>query len=677
MPAWALPARGVSCASHTLAGGFSRAGFPRGSCVTAKGNQMTRSQLLLASALACLPVSAHAADLAADGTIVVSALREPVDQDQVASSVTVLDTGAIERAQPIALTDLIDRTPGVSLTRNGGYGAATGLRIRGANPGQSIVVIDGMRMADTTATDGGFDFARLLTDDVARVEILRGAQSVLWGSDAIGGVVNITTTRPTRPLQGDVAIEGGSHDTVNTRAGLGGTSALVDWRVAGSVFHTDGIPTLSAGTQANGFDRQSASATTQWHLADTVSLDLRGWYDNARNSYSSAYSIPGQIYGGDYALTKQWSAYAGLNVSQLEGQLKHRLALLQSQTDNEDFDPPSSQPLTFAGHGRTRRYEYQASYTPSAQIDLLLGAEREEQRMAVGTAAATPAYAASTNSAFGQLRARPVAGLTLNAGLRYDHHSDFGGNTVLSAGGVYTPDGGTSLLRASYDEGFKAPSLYQLYSAYGVSNLQPERSKGWEVGAERHLFAKALTLSATWYERHSSNLIAFAYCPFSGIQPAVCYVPGTSTTRFGYYANIGKAEGRGLELGATLREGALFGSANYSIVVNEDHTPGAATYGQQLVRVPRHLANAELGYDLPHGITPSVAVRWAGASRDNSYSALMLAGYALVDARVQAKLSPAVTLSARVENLGNRHYQTANGYNSLGRVAYLALRGAF
>lgn len=154
--------------------------------------------------------------------IVVTALRTPVAQDRISSTVTVLDQADIEREQPLAVTDVLLRTPGISLTRNGGYGTATSLRIRGADSGQSVLVIDGMRLADPSTTDGGYNFANLMADDIARIEVLRGPQSILWGSNAIGGVINVQTVQPQKALEGGFAVEAGSRDTVSARGGIGG-----------------------------------------------------------------------------------------------------------------------------------------------------------------------------------------------------------------------------------------------------------------------------------------------------------------------------------------------------------------------------------------------------------------------------------------------------------------------
>ncbi|WP_239807319.1 TonB-dependent receptor plug domain-containing protein [Croceicoccus hydrothermalis] len=622
--------------------------------------------------------SAARAEEAPDSSIVVTALRTPVPQDRVSSSVTVLDEAAIVENQSITLTDILLRTPGINLSRNGGYGTTTSLRIRGADGGQTVMVLDGMRLSDPSSTAGGFGFANLFLDDAERIEILRGPQSILWGSDAIGGVVNVTTRKPEKSLEGSFAAEGGSHETFSARAGVGGTSDALDWRLAGSTFTTDGISARAGGTEDDGYRRNAASGTVTALLAPHVSLDLRGYYSDARNDFDS--------FAGDspsFGLTKEWSGYVGLNFALLGGRFTNRLAVMQSVTDRRNYDPTRDvRPLNFDAHGRVRRFEYQGTYSFSDAIQFLFGAEREEQRMTTASPAnsSTPydktPHRADTNSVYGQLRVTPVTGFTLDGGVRYDHQSRFGGNTVMSTGAAYTPNDGATVLRASYSEGYKAPSLYQMFSAYGVADLGPEKAKGWEVGAEQTL-GQIFRVSATWFERDTDNLIDFAYCPTSGTLPDACNIPGTSTTRFGYYANIDKSHTRGLELAAAARWKLLFANANYSWIEAEDRTPDSNTYGRQLARVPRHLANVEVGVELLSGLRGSLAARYSGRTFDSASGTGMLNDYWLFDVRAQWPVTDGLLLQGRIENLADKSYQTASGYAALGRTFYVGFRSRF
>lgn len=644
--------------------------------------------LAAASPLALLLLPAAAAAEAAGGegeagaepgdNIVVSALRTPVNADRVAVTVTVLDDAQIAAAQPIAVTDVLLRTPGISLSRNGGYGTTTSLRIRGADAGQSVMVIDGMRLSDASSTAGGYGFSTLFADDIDRIEILRGPQSILWGSDAIGGVVNVTTRRPTEPLEGSFALEAGTHDTVSARAGVGGTSDAIDWRVSASRFTTDGISARDTGTEDDGFTRSSASGTMTFRVAPGVSLDLRGYWSKSRNDFDGT--------SGDslaYGRTQEWSGYAGLNFALLDGRLVNRVAVMQTETDRANYDPTRKiRQITFDAHGRVRRYEYQGTYSFSEAVEAVFGAEREEQRMTTAspTNSTTPyaltPHTVDTNSVYGELRVTPVTGLTVNGGARYDHQSRFGGNTVFSAGAAYTPNAGRTVLRASYDQGYKAPSLYQMFSDYGVADLKPEKAKGWQVGAEQSL-GDLLHVSATWFQRDTDNLIDFAYCPTSGTLPDICYVPGTTTTRFGYYANVRKAHAQGLELAASAKWKVLFLDGNYSLIEAEDRTPDSSTYGRQLQRVPRHLANIEGGVDLPQGIRTSLAARYSGESYNAATGTAKLDDYWLLDLRAQWQVTPGLMLQGRIENLTDKDYETVAGYTQLGRTVYLGIRSQF
>lgn len=626
----------------------------------------------------CLPAVARADEAAGDPPIVVTALRTPVEQTRVSATVTVLDAEAIRQQQPLALTDILQRTPGISLTRNGGYGTATSLRIRGADAGQSVVVIDGMRLSDTSSTAAGYGFSNLFVDDIEWIEILRGPQSILWGSDAIGGVVSVTTRKAEKPLEGSFAAEAGTHDTLSARAGIGGTGSLIDWRFSASNFITDGISARSNGTEADGYRRTAANGAVLVTLTQDVSLDLRGYWADAHNEFDG--------FSGDsaaYGLTREWSGYAGLNFALLDGRLRNRVAFLQTETDRENYDPARSvRPLNFDAQGRVRRYEYQGTFTLSRAIQAVFGAEREEQRMTSASPGnSTVPYAlipnaADTDSFYGELRVTPLAGLTLNGGLRHDRQSRFGGNTVASAGAAYTPNGGATVLRAGYDEGFKAPSLYQLFSQYGEAGLKPEQARGWQAGIEHHQ-GENFSASVTWFKRDTDNLIDFAFCPTSGSLPPECFVPGTATARFGYYANVKRSKAKGVELTAEARIGVFFATGNYSWISAVDRTTGSADFGRQLARVPRHLANVEAGVDVPMGLRASVAARYSGNTFDRAGSANVLADYWLVDLRAQWKVADGLTLQGRIENLADRQYETVSGYSTLGRTVYLGLRSQF
>ena len=616
-----------------------------------------------------------------DSGIVVTATRTPTPLDQVPASITVLDKATIDRAQDIGATELLLRTPGISMSRNGGYGTATSLRIRGAESEQTVVVIDGVKLNDPSSTGGGYNFANLLIGDAQRIEVLRGPQSTLWGSQAIGGVVNIVTASPQAPIEGSFDIEAGSRDTVSARAALGGVSGPLSWRIGGQSFTTEGISAIApafGGGERDGYTNRNVAGRAEMALGANASIDLRGYYSTGRVEIDG---FSGDA--PDYSHNREFVGYAGLNFALLDGRLRNRIAYNYTDTDRDSYSPELEQPLSFEAAGKNRRFEYQGIFDLSDRISATFGVENERSRFKSRSPSGSladplPDFVrgkAEITSVYGQLTVRPLDGLTINGGVRHDDHNRYGGRTLFSAGGIWTLPSGTTL-RASYGEGFKAPSLYQLFSEYGNVNLDPERAHGWEAGAQQAFFGDMLTIGATYFERTTTGQIIYNGCDVGTTDP-LCVVPGTDTPRWGYYLNVARAEAHGIEADAAFRLGGLTLDGNYSWTVAEDRSAGTANEGNWLPRRPRHLANASLSYDFAFGLTLGSAVRWAGKSYDNASNATRLDDYTLVDLRAEYRLSDSLRLFARAENVFDEQYMTAYRYGTLGRSIYAGIRGRF
>ncbi|MET0248802.1 MAG: TonB-dependent receptor [Sphingobium sp.] len=629
------------------------------------------------------PDAAAAATPARAGdSIIVTATRVVTTLDEVPASVTVLDKMAIDRAQDIGITELLLRTPGVTVSRNGGYGTATSLRIRGAEADQTVVVIDGVKLNDPSSTGGGFNFANLLAGDASRIEVLRGPQSTLWGSQAIGGVVNVVTAQPEEALEGSFDVEGGSRETVSARAAVGGRTGPVAWRIGGQSFTTKGISAIAkefSGGERDGYTNRNVAGRLDITVTDNVSVDLRSYYSSGR------VEIDG--FSGDspeYSLNREFVGYAGLNVALLDGRLRNRFAYGYTDTNRDNYDQRRARPTTFDAAGRNERLEYQGSFAISEGWNLLFGVENEKSRFRSVSPAASlsvpvPAPArgkAELTSFYGQLSAQPFTGLTLTGGVRHDDHSRFGGKTLFSAGGIWVLPTQT-VVRASYGEGFKAPSLYQLFSEYGNTALGPEKAHGWEAGVEQRLWDGRLSVGAVYFERNTTGQIDYNSCSTTTLDP-LCFAPGTSARRFGYYANIARAETHGIEAQAALKpvDGLLI-DGNYSWIAAENRSEGTVNFGNWLPRRPRHTANGSISYDWAFGLTTGVAVRWAGHSFDNVTNTQRLDGYTLVDLRAELPITPEVRLFARAENVFDEEYMTAYRFGTLGRSIFVGLRGRF
>ncbi|WP_374576150.1 TonB-dependent receptor plug domain-containing protein [Phenylobacterium sp.] len=621
------------------------------------------------------------AEAAGVGELIVTATRSPQPADRIGQSVSVIDAKAIRASQAISLGELVATTPGVNFTRNGPVGAAAQLRIRGAETDQTLVVIDGVKVNDPSAPGGGYNFSDVLVGDVSRIEVLRGAQSTLWGSQAIGGVVNIVTAEPTSPFEGSVLAEGGSDGTAYARAAIGGAQPRVVWRLAAGRYVTDGAASAYAkGAEKDGYRNTQASGRVRLLLTDQASVDLRALYSDGRTDFDG---FPAPAYSfadtAEYGTTKDFVGYAGLNLALFDGALKSRLAYGYTRTDRDNYDPTQAlTDKTFDSLGENRRVEYQGVWAISEAWTATFGAEHEEAKMRSASPSSydpNPApdrAKASIDGVYAQAHGEVAPGLTLTAGVRHDNHDAFGGHTLGQLAAAWSLNGGDTVLRASFGQGFKAPTLYQLYGDYGNEGLEPEEADAWDAGIQQRFADGHVRVSATWFQRRSTNLIDFFTCTSSS--DALC-APGGSP-RFGYYANVAKASAHGIELAGEATFGALSGQANYTWTDTENRSAGA-NFGNELARRPKHEGNLALTYVWPLGVSTTAAVRYVGDSYDDAANATKLDAYALLDLRVSYPLNDRVELYARVENAGDEHYETISGYGAAGRTAFAGVRARF
>jgi vitamin B12 transporter len=276
----------------------------------------------------------------------------------------------------------------------------------------------------------------------------------------------------------------------------------------------------------------------------------------------------------------------------------------------------------------------------------------------------------SIDSGYAQLQSEVLAGLTLTAGGRYDHHDVYGGHTTSQFAAAWALDDSQTILRASFGQGFKAPSLYQLYSNYGNLALQPEQASSWDAGVEHHTLNGRAVVSATYFQRYSRDLINFFSCPAAN---ALCLTePG------GFYANVARAFARGLELQGTLEVGERLNfAANYTLTESEDRSPGSPTYGQELPNRPKNSANASATYRWLSRLSAMIALRYAGPSLDETITPTSLGGYSLVDLRLAYPIRERFEIYGRVENATGKRYETTYEYGTLGRAVYLGIRSTF
>jgi len=624
---------------------------------------------------AAAPDVAGRAGATAVADVIVTANRSAQPIERVGASVTVLTQAAIEARQTPVVADLLAQTPGVSFTRNGGPGASTTLRIRGAEGQHTVVLIDGVKLNDPSSTQGGFDFGNLLVGDTARIEVLRGAQSTLWGSQAIGGVVNIVTAEPTEALQGSIDAEAGARGTTYFRGGIGGANDRLSWRLAASRYDTDGFSAYAPGTEDDGYTNTGLSGRLNVKITDAVSLDLRSVWSDGRVDIDG-FGIDNR----EYSITKELVGYAGINFDLLNGRFRNRIGYAYTDTDRHNInnDRPV-QPLTFDAAGENRRWEYQGTFAVTEALNTTFGIESERSEMRTrspSSSSPNPAFVrgqADLDSAYAQVQWTVLGGLTLTGGLRYDDHAQYGDNLLGQVAAAWALNDGDTVVRASWGQGFRAPGLYELYSDFGNLTLQPEEFDSWEVGVEQRLFDRAV-VSATYFNRQADNEIRYNGCTVGTTDP-LCTVNGVG--RWGYYKNVQKTEAQGVELiGRVDVTERLNLSANYTWT-DAKNASGKDIDGKRLTRRPEHLGNLNADYAWAFGLKSGISVRYVGETFNDAVNTEVVDAYTLVDLRASYPINDTLEVYGRVENAFDEDYQTVRNYGAPGRGVFGGVRVRF
>jgi vitamin B12 transporter len=624
---------------------------------------------------------AHAADDPRLEQVIVTAMRAPTALGDVGDSVTIISGERVRESQKTVMSDLLATTPGVQMSRNGGYGTTTSIRIRGAEGHHTVLLIDGVKLEDPSAPSAGYNFGNLLVfDDIERIEIVRGSQSTLWGSQAIGGVVNVVTKQPTAPLSLAIEAEGGSYSTGRVSARVQDAGDTFAWRLGGHYFRTRGVSAFDedlGGDERDGYRNYGFNARGSWQITDTVTAELRSNWWRGRVE-QDGFPPPTFSFADthEYSITREWVNYVGLNVDALDGRLQHRLGVTFTDIDRRNFDPDADIEKTFDGYGRNWRYEYQGTLAVLDTLHAVFGLEREDSKLrTIAPSSFDPnpeplQESVALNAAYAQLQYKPVTSLTLTAGVRRDDHAEFGGHTSVHAAAAFAVSRSTTL-RASYGEGFKAPTLFQLYSEYGNTDLQPEEGETWDVGLEQRFFDNRFVASVTYFERDTKRMIDFVSC-FSA-PTARCELQP-----YGYYENLAKTKADGIELSVTAQlSGQWSVHGNYTWLDAENADRNSVNFGNQLARRPKETAYGEIRYRWNIPLLTSIGAQYVGRSFDNVANTNVLRAYTLVDVRAEYEWSKTLQLFGRLENALDKDYATARNYGSVGRAAYVGFRQKF
>ncbi|NBC35296.1 TonB-dependent receptor [Novosphingobium sp. FSY-8] len=601
---------------------------------------------------------------AAETEITVLATGHSAPVDLSGQAITVVGAEELAQIQGADIARVLSRLPGVSVNRSGTFGGQTAVFVRGAQSEQLAVLVDGVKVEDISAPSGGYDFGGLMSGDIQKVELLRGSNSVVWGSNAIGGVLGITT-RETNGLQGSV--EYGSNGTWSAEGGAGIKRDRYAVSVNVGKVSSDGISTMSSVAGANPFRQLRLSGKARLNLAEGLKLSAQGRYVDGRlsiDSYTGYDPVTyASIYGniGEYQINQQASGRAALEFTRRA----FGLTLGGSVADQRRgyFYSGDAQPYqTYMG--RTNRLDLTGYAVLPAGFRLDFGADTEWAR--ARTYYYGPGLSAQTRLSSGHALLGWTQGrVALAAGVRVDDHSQFGIHTSFGANGSVTVLDGLRL-RASYGEGFKAPTLYQLLSDYGNKALAPETSRSYDAGVEYGRRDGRVHGALTWFHRDTTNQIDFVSCSSLGL---------CASRPYGVYANTGRARAEGIEIEGGVRPtSALHLTATYTHLQSQNRTVGNANYGRDLARRPRDMLTLAGDVTVLSGFDLGADVRMVGDSFDNAANTVRLDSYVLVGLRAAWQMGHGIELYGRIENLTDARYTVVSGYNTPGRSATIGVR---
>ncbi len=626
---------------------------------------MRPSFFLRFSLVSCAGVAAVAQAQVAESPepIVVTATRIPTPEAEVASSITVVTADDIEARQLRTLPDLLQQVPGLNVVQTGGPGGQTSVFMRGTNSNHTKVLVDGIDLSDPSNPTGAFDFGQFLTQDIEKVEILRGPQSGLYGADAIGGVINIITKSGQGPAQFNATAEAGSFDTFNQAAGLSGSIGAFHYAANLDHEHAAATPVtpldlLSPGERRidDYGDNISASTKLGYDIAAGLDLGLVARYTEShlRLTADSNFFSPDAAQSENDTrqlftrATGHWLAFGGA--------FDETLGLAYSNLKSADLSPDSTRSDLF---GERVKADWQGNIRLSSGEKLVLGVEHQRDEIRLPIIAST-----NIDSGYAELQSELGDSLFNTVSARYDDNNRFGGKATFRLAPAYLLTASGTKFKATVGTGFKPPTLDQLFQSFPAfgffanPNLRPETSVGFDVGVEQALAADQLKLGVTYFHNSIKNLIG-------------------DTADFSTYTNIGRAVTEGVESFAAYQP-------TNNINLRLDYTYTAATdeiAHEELLRRPKHKADLDLGWQATSQLKFNASVlgtsTWIDGNRDFSVSRLTAPGFVTANLAASFDVTGHFSVFARVSNLFDHHYENPVGFLQPSRGAYAGVKTRF
>lgn len=576
--------------------------------------------------------------------ITIRSTRIPAGAKDIGSSLYIISEDQIKARGFKDAIDAISSAPGVTSKQNGSFGGVGTIRIRGASSSQTLVLVDGVPVNDSSSPAGGYNFEYLNTSNIQSIEVLKGSQSTLWGSDAIGGVINIYTKQPESTSFGASA-EIGSFGLKRGSADINFAGSNSRFRVSTSKTSVDGISKADekdGNSEDDGFESESYSMSGS---IDLDSLILKGSlsYMESQVEYDSYGFATGVQDGDERSNTDEFIGSISAFFDLFDDKLQNSIFISQSDINRDYYSNGS---FSFGAEGKRELIRYQGNIEVNEFNKIAFGLESEESKVDVDES--------TIDGSFLLYEFRPNSKITISTGIRNDDHEGFGSKTTRRISGTFKPSDNL-IIRSSWGEGFKVPTIFQsTYFCCGAtsanSSIRPETSTSYDFGFELFFNEMNSNFSITYFDQDINDQINFSF----GV---------------GGYENIDKVNSEGFEIALDYQISKLM-----SLYLNYSYIDSVDGNGSSLFYVAKDSGEAGLIYEPNNSFSGSIIARYNG-SESSSYG--KIDSWIRFDVNGSYKLSGTNELYFRIENLLDEEYQQIFGYGTPERSGFIGLRSKF
>jgi vitamin B12 transporter len=633
-----------------------------------KPSVLATAIVLSASSLVIPTVSAGEAEIQ---EVMVSASLVPIVANKSANAITVIDSEQLRNRAALSVSDLLRDVPGLAVSRSGVQGSQTQIRARGAEANHLLVLIDGVEANDPSQSDE-LNWGVLAADDIERIEVIRGPQSSMRGSDAMAGVVNIITRSASAPFSAAAFTEVGSFSTKRSGFNLGAKKDNFDIRLGVSDTQTEGENISRTGDEKDGYENTSINLKAGLQLSDELRISVAARHSDGMNEFDADNDFDGFIEDQD-AVSEFRNSTMRLqgDYSSADGRWQHKLMVAQSNNDNEAFADGTLGNVTASTKDQIQYIGSLFWNNGAHRLSFL--AEREEedykQRGPLNWGLDPNQDRERDTDSFAlELRTDISDDLSFAASGRYDDNSEFDSASTFRVEAIYQLNDGLRL-RSAYGTAVKNPTFTERFGFYtnfiGNPNLEPEESSSWELGMDKQM--GELSLSATLFDTElESEIDGFVYDPAT-----FAYTSGNKE---------GKSQRQGVEFTASV-------NMSDNLVINAAYTytdsveaDGVGGYKDEIRRA-RHTGSLNLAWQAMDNLQINTNAQYSGSQTDTYFppwptpsQTVTMDDYRLININANYSASDKLDIYLRLDNLLDDDYEEVFGYQTLGFGASLGLR---